>query len=64
MFLYAAAEALLEGVYFDPCTPKGYLYGAEQLKVSAVAHASGNFSECRLAALTLLQKEKGINYDP
>ncbi|PKU73865.1 probable apyrase 6 [Dendrobium catenatum] len=65
----ASAEALLEGVYIDPCTPKGYLYNLEQLKVSADAlnakidydrlpHAFGNFSECRSAALMLLRKEK------
>ncbi|XP_020572808.1 LOW QUALITY PROTEIN: probable apyrase 6 [Phalaenopsis equestris] len=65
----ASAEAYFEGVYIDPCTPKGYWFGAEQPKLNAYAlnanidynrlpHAFGNFSECRLAALMLLRKEK------
>eukprot|EP01018_Ginkgo_biloba_P038555 Gb_02706 [translate_table: standard] len=57
-----------KGVVVDPCTPRGYTLGQEELlrltsgqvrregqKLSAV-HSMGNFSECRNAALTLLRK--------
>lgn len=58
------------GTFRDPCTPKGYLQDVEQQKPPAgalnlkredtsISHAVGNFSECRSAALKLLQKEKG-----
>ncbi|KAK8941636.1 putative apyrase 6 [Platanthera guangdongensis] len=67
--LKTSPESLLEGVYIDPCTPKGYLYGVEHRRISydvlntnidysRTPHAFGNFSECRYAALMLLQKEK------
>ncbi|KAI3720232.1 hypothetical protein L6452_21145 [Arctium lappa] len=53
----------------DPCSPKGYKHNAmngnltpnsfvEMNEQSSVLHASGNFSECRSASLTLLQKGK------
>ncbi|KAG0476219.1 hypothetical protein HPP92_013060 [Vanilla planifolia] len=62
-------EYFLQPVYRDPCTPKGYGYGVEQRKLSSAAFSSkiefngtpnafGNFSECRSAALMILQKEK------
>lgn len=67
--LKTSPESLLEGVYVDPCTPKGYVYGAEQQRISydvlstnidysRTRHAFGNFSECRSAALMLLRKER------
>ncbi|KAL9226218.1 hypothetical protein vseg_002054 [Gypsophila vaccaria] len=47
----------------DPCTPKGYAqnmntFSANSLaqKYSSTFHATGNFSECKAAALTLLQR--------
>lgn len=57
--------------YKDPCTPRGFtrITGSVKLPVSVLepkveyrpfAHAVGNFSECRSAALALLQKGKGI----
>ncbi|XP_024988640.1 probable apyrase 6 isoform X2 [Cynara cardunculus var. scolymus] len=53
----------------DPCSPKGYKHNAmignytpgsfvEMNEQSSVLHSSGNFSECRSASLTLLQKGK------
>lgn len=60
-----AAESLQKGIYIDPCSPKGYLHRVEsspgslaaKIKLSTL-QAGGNFSECRSAALTLLQKGK------
>ncbi|RVW68175.1 putative apyrase 4 [Vitis vinifera] len=62
-FLHAAAESLQKGILIDPCTPKGYSLDGKNEYSSAI-HAQGNFSECRAAALTLLQKGKVTNYDP
>lgn len=56
----------------DPCAPKGYSHNVESWKLSpgslgeknrylATLHSEGNFSECRSAALMLLQKGKGYN---
>ncbi|XP_008802602.2 probable apyrase 6 isoform X1 [Phoenix dactylifera] len=67
--LKSSAESGQEPIYRDPCTPRGHSHSVELLKLSAgdlnskteyrpVAHATGNFSECRLASLELLQKEK------
>ncbi|MCL7049606.1 hypothetical protein MKW94_011999 [Papaver nudicaule] len=55
--------------FFDPCTPRGYLNSLESSNFSPVAssekskdlsnlRARGNFSECRSAALKVLQKGK------
>ena len=57
----------------DPCTPKGYSHVVESWKLSpgslteknrslSTLHSRGNFSECRSAALTLLQKGKGMKF--
>ncbi|PNT17006.1 hypothetical protein POPTR_010G169100v4 [Populus trichocarpa] len=65
----AAAESLEKGIFKDPCTPKGYSHVVESWKLSpgslteknrfvSTLHSRGNFSECRSAALTLLQKGK------
>ncbi|OAY78702.1 putative apyrase 6 [Ananas comosus] len=67
-----SGESSKEGVFVDPCTPKGYSHSVETLEVTTggalkskvehhqpAVHAGGNFSECRSAALMLLQKEKG-----
>lgn len=54
----------------DPCTPKGYSSSAESLKLSpgslgekdtlfSTLQPRGNFSECRSAALMMLQNGKG-----
>ncbi|XP_077212658.1 GDA1/CD39 nucleoside phosphatase family protein [Tasmannia lanceolata] len=64
--LKLSADSVQEGIFKDPCTPRGYLHGEESLKLSAgvldannpTVHAWGNFSECRSAALMLLQKGK------
>ncbi|KAF9674448.1 hypothetical protein SADUNF_Sadunf10G0128300 [Salix dunnii] len=64
-----AAESLEKGVFMDPCTPKGYSHVVESWKLSpgslteknrvvSTLHSRGNFSECRSAALSLLQKGK------
>ncbi|KAL3581811.1 hypothetical protein D5086_016143 [Populus alba] len=66
---HPAAESLGKGIFVDPCTPKGYSRVVESLKLSpgslteknrfvSTLHSRGNFSECRSAALTLLQKGK------
>ncbi|KAD4983151.1 hypothetical protein E3N88_19822 [Mikania micrantha] len=69
-FLYSiSTESFDSKVLLDPCSPKGYKHDlitgsitpnslikkSEQL---SILHASGNFSECRSASLTLLQKGK------
>lgn len=65
--LNSAAESLHKGIYIDPCTPKGYLPGSgswkfspgssdEKNKYISNLQAGGNFSECRSAALMMLQK--------
>lgn len=63
-------EALISGdLNLDPCTPKGYSHNAELGKLSpgsleqqnrylADLQSKGNFSECRSAALMMLQKGK------
>ncbi|KAG2578990.1 probable apyrase 5 isoform X2 [Panicum virgatum] len=64
-----AAHVITQTKYKDPCTPRGFtsMVGTAKLPVSVLepkveyrpfAHAVGNFSECRSAALTLLQKGK------
>ncbi|MBA0727593.1 hypothetical protein Golax_000566 [Gossypium laxum] len=62
-----AADSLHKEMYIDPCTPKGYFPESSNLSLGSVAEKSkyisefkarGNFSECRSAALTLLQKGK------
>ncbi|KAJ1268583.1 hypothetical protein BS78_07G146500 [Paspalum vaginatum] len=69
-----ATHLISQAKYKDPCTPRGYsrIAGSVKLPVSVLepkveyrpfAHAVGNFSECRSAALTLLQKGKeGCTY--
>ena len=65
-----ATRLVPQAKYKDPCTPRGFtrIAGAVELPASVIepkveyrtfAHAVGNFSECRSAALTLLQKGKG-----
>ncbi|KAE8023258.1 hypothetical protein FH972_008978 [Carpinus fangiana] len=67
--LNLVTESLQKGTLLDPCTPKGYSHNVESLKLSpgsledkskylATLQSKGNFSECRSAALTLLQKGK------
>ncbi|KAF2291909.1 hypothetical protein GH714_036079 [Hevea brasiliensis] len=63
-----ASESLEKGIFVDPCIPKGYSHAMESWKLSPGSmeknkilsnlHARGNFSECRSAALTLIQKGK------
>lgn len=67
-FFFAAIESDVTE-YKDPCTPKGYSDGvrlskiggvlSSQEKYHPVAHANGNFSECRTSALMLIQNKKG-----
>lgn len=56
----------------DPCTPRGYTHDyinsdelstslTEKNKYLSKLHPSGNFSECKSASLTLLQKGNGIS---
>ncbi|XP_020694998.1 probable apyrase 6 isoform X2 [Dendrobium catenatum] len=62
-------ESPASRVYTDPCSPSGYSHTgmspavsvvipSSSLERQSIAHASGNFSECKSAALLLLQKEK------
>lgn len=55
----------------DPCSPRGYPQNLMSLKLSPSSfldrtrhlsslYPSGNFSECRSASLSLLQKGKGL----
>lgn len=53
--------------FVDPCSPKGYEHNVMIEKVTpnlvkdeqlSDLHASGNFSECRIASLSFLQKDK------
>ncbi|XP_027359774.1 probable apyrase 6 isoform X2 [Abrus precatorius] len=64
-----ASQSLPEGLRIDPCTPTGYSYNDESWKFPPSSHSEkkqyqyavqtrGNFSECRSAALNLLQKGK------
>ncbi|VVB03927.1 unnamed protein product [Arabis nemorensis] len=64
----SAVESTRQGIFTDPCAPKGYnldtntqkqhLSGflAEESRFSASLQAGGNYSECRSAALTILQE--------
>ncbi|KAF8117564.1 hypothetical protein N665_0009s0084 [Sinapis alba] len=63
----SAVEPTREGKHADPCAPKGYnldtitqkhLSGflAEESKLASSFQAVGNYSECRSAALTILQE--------
>lgn len=65
-----AVEPTLEGKHADPCAPKGYsldaitqkhLSGflAEESKLASSFQAVGNYSECRSAALSILQEGNG-----
>ncbi|KAK6922018.1 Nucleoside phosphatase GDA1/CD39, partial [Dillenia turbinata] len=60
-----------EQILIDPCAPKGYRHDAKTLNLHlgsssensehlSTLHARGNFSECRSAALALLQKGKDL----
>ncbi|KAF5183941.1 Ectonucleoside triphosphate diphosphohydrolase [Thalictrum thalictroides] len=64
-----SAESSGDGVFLDPCTPTGYTHNMGFWNLSPGAlngkknylptlHARGNFSECRTAALKMLQKGK------
>ncbi|XXG69549.1 hypothetical protein AAC387_Pa06g2387 [Persea americana] len=69
--LKLSAESVQSGISpLDPCTPSGYSHGVQSgmlpsgvlsLKSTSLStlRARGNFSECRSAALMLLQKGKG-----
>lgn len=64
----SAFDSLKKGMLLDPCTPKGYFHAIESWELSPDSaeknrfltsiHSRGNFSECRSAVLTLLQKGK------
>ncbi|URE33958.1 GDA1/CD39 (nucleoside phosphatase) family [Musa troglodytarum] len=66
--LRSSGAFIQEETYIDPCIPRGYMRGGEPGKLSTSllnskttyrsSRAIGNFSECRLAALKLLEKEK------
>ncbi|CAL9041149.1 probable apyrase 6 isoform X2 [Musa acuminata AAA Group] len=66
--LRSSAAFIQEETYIDPCIPRGYMHGGGPGKLSTSllnskttyrsSRAIGNFSECRLAALKLLEKEK------
>ncbi|KAJ4974401.1 hypothetical protein NE237_007575 [Protea cynaroides] len=62
-------ESAQKGISVDPCTPRGYSHGMESWNLSPgaldtkkkylpILNARGNFSECRSAALTVLQNGK------
>ncbi|KAK4429995.1 putative apyrase 6 [Sesamum alatum] len=64
-----ATESIQREMPVDPCTPRGYAPDKDALKLSPTSLIrknrylstllpSGNFSECRSAALKLLQKDK------
>lgn len=72
-FQYSGTESLERGIFIDPCTPKGYSHIGASWKLSpgslsekdrflSALHSRGNFSECRSAALMLLQRGKGCNF--
>ncbi|KAL5722802.1 apyrase [Ranunculus cassubicifolius] len=54
------AESHGDGLFHDPCSPRGYTHSTSSWNHSPgpIVHASGNFSECRTAALKLLQEGK------
>lgn len=74
-FLPALSKAGDEDVVMDPCTPRGYVFKRNSLvsevtndpnvqdAISAIT-AAGNFSECRRAALALLQRGRGMMLNP
>lgn len=62
-------DSLQKGLLIDPCTPKGYSHDKDSRSLSpgsvagdkkypSTLHARGNFSECRSAAMMLLQEGK------
>lgn len=64
-----SARSLQKGITIDPCTPKGYSHSEQSLELSpgsldeknrifSTLQPMGNFSECRSAALMMLQKGK------
>lgn len=68
MKINAAAQSVK---LMDPCSPRGYTHNLRSLKLSpssladknrflSALYPSGNFSECRSASLSLLQKGKGL----
>ncbi|KAK1290991.1 putative apyrase 6 [Acorus calamus] len=66
-----SSESVQREMLSDPCTPRGYSHGPSKISDAGsdaniehvpTIHATGNFSECRSAALMLLQKEKGSKY--
>ncbi|CAL5430996.1 unnamed protein product [Camellia sinensis] len=70
---YYSTESLQTKKSIDPCTPSGYSHDAKSWTVSHSSMAEkskylsavlpkGNFSECRSAALMLLQKGKALLY--
>ena len=70
VFPDAATEYREREKLLDPCTPSGYSHSmkpgtlspgstAERSKYPSALQPRGNFSECRSAALMLLQKGKG-----
>ncbi|XP_059648839.1 probable apyrase 6 [Cornus florida] len=65
-----ATESLQSGQFVNPCIPKGYSHDTKSWNLSpgslaeknwylSTLHPGGNFSECRSAALMLLQKGTG-----
>ncbi|XP_021722887.1 probable apyrase 6 [Chenopodium quinoa] len=68
-----ATKSSEEELTMDPCTPKGYAESINSFNLApdssakkylSTFHAAGNFSECRAAALKLLQRGKeGCAYD-
>lgn len=70
ILLSAASQYIQGGLRIDPCTPAGYSYNVDSGKFSpgsdsekshlqSKVQTRGNFSECRSAALMLLQTGKG-----
>ena len=70
VFPDAATESLQREKLLDPCIPSGYSHStkpgtlspgstSERSKYPSALLPRGNFSECRSAALMLLQKGKG-----
>lgn len=70
-----AVEPTREGKHADPCAPKGYnldtitqkhLSGflAGESKLASSFQAVGNYSECRSAALSILQEGNGTTLYP
>ncbi|KAG0469796.1 hypothetical protein HPP92_016496 [Vanilla planifolia] len=66
----SAEKSPTSRVFIDPCSPRGYSYSVMSPEAStalpistvedhSISHASGNFSECKSAALLLLKQENG-----